>query len=394
MAARLPRRFAVARSGGDLRAPPPPASGALPGRDARRRRGRHHPGRLRRPPRLALPRRRRTRARASRHRTRTRRGGRAAPAPARLPQGEPPDRGREPRRRRVLRATRLAHRGSRQHGEGARRRGGASAWRDRDRRLPATGRRRLARAARAGPALRPRGRALGLVHGPPLPPRSARGSFVRGVDDGDRAGHGHRAHPARTPRAGERIPPPGPAGEDGDHPRPRQRRPARPRSRQRIVPGGVRAVRARAPARTRPRRAARRGAAGAQAALLRRGADVPGTTLPARRRAQRATPAATPASSDPRRRRGRAPHPADRGASRRRLELPDVRARGAAAQARSAADRVRGHRTRPGIAPRHRGGGARARAARGSGGRGARRGAAPLPGPPASRRGAGAERRR
>ena len=121
-----------------------------------------------------------------------------------------------------------------------------------------------------------------------------------------------------------------------------------------------------------------------------------GTTLPARRRAQRATPAATPASSDPRRGRGRAPHPADRGASRRRLELPDVRARGAAAQARGAAGCVRGHRTRPGIAPRHRGGGARARAARRIRwqGRATWRCAASRVRAGASRRAAGAERRR
>ena len=106
-----------------------------------------------------------------------------------------------------------------------------------------------------------------------------------------------------------------------------------------------------------------RSAPGAAAAVHGGGADVRRPALPARRRTQPAPTAAAPAPADPRRRRRRAPHAAARRASRRRLELPDLRARRSPAEARRPAEGVRRRRARSGEPARHRGSRARARAA-------------------------------
>ena len=197
------------------------------------------------------------------------------------------------------------------------------------------------------------------------PPGTARGAVVRGVDDGDRAaacterirlGHlvlanGFR-HPALLAKMAVTL----------DH-----------ASGGRLdlglgsgsYPPEYAQFGLEFPPDARARRAARRGAAGAEAALHRGRADLRRPPLPARRRAEPAAPAADAAPADPRRRRGRAPHAAARRAPRRRLELPDLRAR---ASCRASSTALRAECARigrdPAIAPRHRGGGARARAAR------------------------------
>ena len=119
-----------------------------------------------------------------------------------------------------------------------------------------------------------------------------------------------------------------------DHPRPRERRSSRPRTRQRLVRARVRAVRLELPVRAGASRATERGPRADPPAVHRGRPLVPRRTLHARGGPEPTAPRATTAPSDPRRRRRRAAHAAPRGASCRCVELPHVRARRAAAEAR------------------------------------------------------------
>src|SRR5437773_4883854 len=170
--------------------------------------------------------------------------------------------------------------------------------------LPPAGRPRLGRPPSPRRRLRPPRHPLGLVHGPPLPAGAPEAAVLRSVDDGGGARGGDRARAPGAPRARERLPPSRAPRQDGDHARPRERRPARARPRKRLLRGGVRRVRPGLPARGRARRPARRGARGDPPLVHRGRTLLRRPLLPPARRAEPAASRAAAAPADPRRRRG------------------------------------------------------------------------------------------